>query len=132
MAFASELAAQCGYSRFDLRYDRRIAGSFRTQSGYRRCRFRLSGAQRQQDRHRVARHMEGEYPAAPINAYEQNEVKAKVDWQLTGKTWLQFLGGWAKREYDNNPQRDSSEPSARLTAYWKATGKTAFSSACMA
>lgn len=75
----------------------------------------------------VARHIEGEYPYADINAYQQNELKAKVDWQLTGKTYLQFLGGWAKREYASNPQRDSSVPSARLTAYWKATGKTAFS-----
>ena len=75
----------------------------------------------------VARHIEGRYPYADINSYDQNELKAKVDWQLTGKTYLQFLGGWAKREYATNPQRDSSVPSARLTAYWKATGKTAFS-----
>lgn len=75
----------------------------------------------------VARHIEGRYPYADINSYDQNELKAKVDWQLTGKTYLQFLGGWAKREYAANPQRDSSVPSARLTAYWKATGKTAFS-----
>lgn len=75
----------------------------------------------------VARHIEGDYPYADINSYQQNELKAKVDWQLTGKTYLQFLGGWAKREYASNPQRDSSVPSARLTAYWKATGKTAFS-----
>ncbi len=75
----------------------------------------------------VLRHIDGEYPHADINSYEQNEIKAKVDWQVTGKTYLQFLGGWSRREYATNPQRDSSVPSARLTAYWKATGKTAFS-----
>lgn len=75
----------------------------------------------------VFRHTEGEYTYAPINEYSQNEVKAKVDWQVTGKTFIQFLGGVAKREYVTNPQRDSSVPSARLTAYWQATAKTAVS-----
>ena len=75
----------------------------------------------------VLRHINGDYEYASINSYTQNEVKAKVDWQLTGKTMVQFLGGWAKREYASNPQRDSTVPSARVTAYWKATGKTAFS-----
>ncbi len=74
----------------------------------------------------VARHIEGDYSYTDINSYQQNELKAKVEWQLTGKTNLQFLGGWSKREYATNPQRDSSVPSARLNAYWKATGKTSF------
>lgn len=75
----------------------------------------------------VLRHIEGDYTYADINSYTQNEVKAKIDWQVTGKTMLQFLGGYAKREYAINPQRDSNVPSARLTAYWKATNKTAVS-----
>jgi hypothetical protein len=75
----------------------------------------------------VFRHSEGEYQYAPINAYSQNELKAKIDWQVTGKTFVQFLGGVARREYTLNPQRDSSLPSARLTAYWQATAKTAVS-----
>lgn len=75
----------------------------------------------------VLRHIEGDYKYADINSYSQNEVKAKVDWQITGKTLIQFLGGYAKREYAINPQRDSGVPSARLTAYWKATNKTAVS-----
>lgn len=75
----------------------------------------------------VLRHIEGDYQYADINSYTQNEVKAKVDWQITGKTLIQFLGGYAKREYATNPQRDSNVPSARLTAYWKATNKTAVS-----
>ncbi|ABR90958.1 Uncharacterized conserved protein [Janthinobacterium sp. Marseille] len=75
----------------------------------------------------VLRHIEGDYKYADINSYSQNEVKAKVDWQITGKTLIQFLGGYAKREYAVNPQRDSGVPSARLTAYWKATNKTAVS-----
>ncbi len=115
-----------GYSRYDLRYDlesqqpsERNLDIFETGIDYLARSGNKVGV--------VLRHIDGEYPFSPINTYGQNEVKAKVDWQVTGKTFIQFLGGWSKREYDVNPQRDSSLPSARVTAYWKATNKTAVS-----
>ncbi len=115
-----------GYSRYDLRYD--LESQKPSERNLDIADFGFDYLARSGNKVGIVfRHMEGDYPAAPINSYDQNEVKAKVDWQLTGKTWLQFLGGWSKREYNTNAQRDSSEPSARLTAYWKATGKTAFS-----
>lgn len=115
-----------GYSRYDLRYD--LDSQQPSERNLDITDLGFDYLARSGNKVGVVfRHIDGEYPYATINSYEQNEVKAKVDWQISGKTWLQFLGGWAKREYNNSPQRDSSEPSARLTAYWKATGKTAFS-----
>lgn len=115
-----------GYSRYDLRYD--LASQEPSERNLDIADIGVDYLARSGNKvGLVFRHMEGEYPAAPINTYSQNEIKAKVDWQITGKTYLQFLGGWARREYDTNSQRDSSEPSARLIAYWKATGKTSFS-----
>lgn len=59
------------------------------------------------------------------NSYDQNEVKAKINWLLTGKTQLQFLGGYVQRKHDFFSQRDYSGLNARLIANWQATGKTA-------
>src|SRR5690606_25127938 len=45
----------------------------------------------------LLRHSVGEYPNADSVAssnYTQDEIKANVLWQLTGKTGLEFLGGW--------------------------------------
>lgn len=72
------------------------------------------------------RHIDGDYPNAPFNQYTQDEINAKVAWQVTGKTSLQFLGGVAKRRYEQNSNRDSSGPNARLNVLWAATGKTSF------
>jgi len=40
------------------------------------------------------------------NSYDQNEVKAKINWLLTGKTQLQFLGGYVQRKHDFFSERD--------------------------
>lgn len=58
------------------------------------------------------------------NNYDQNELKAKVDWKYSGKTDLQFLGGWVRRHYDTATERDFSGFNARAVAVWRATGKT--------
>ena len=58
------------------------------------------------------------------NSYNQQEIKAKINWLLTGKTQLLFLGGLVQRKHDVFPARDYSGLNARLIANWKATGKT--------
>ena len=77
----------------------------------------------------LLRHSTGNYPNTPIGAssnYTQDEIKANVVWQLTGKTGLEFLGGWAQRRYADAAARDFNGPDARLTLNWAATGKTSF------
>lgn len=75
------------------------------------------------------RHSVGEYPNSNIGTasnYTQDEIKANILWQLTGKTGLEFLGGWAQRRYNDASARDFTGPDARLTVNWEATGKTSF------
>lgn len=57
------------------------------------------------------------------NSYDQNEIKAKVNWLVTGKTQLQFLGGYVRRKHDFFPARDYSGLNARVIANWQPTGK---------
>jgi len=78
----------------------------------------------------LLRHGVGNYPnQLPGNTanYTQDEVKANVNWRITGKTELQFLGGWAKRDFEFDPSRNYSGPDGKLTVNWAATGKTALS-----
>jgi hypothetical protein len=58
--------------------------------------------------------------------YEQDEVKANVYWRVSGTTQLQFLGGWARREYTLFTQRDSSGANGRAVLYWAPLGKVRF------
>ncbi|MEZ0232253.1 MAG: XrtB/PEP-CTERM-associated polysaccharide biosynthesis outer membrane protein EpsL [Methylophilaceae bacterium] len=60
------------------------------------------------------------------NSYDQNELKAKVDWVYSGKTRLQFLGGEVERKHDEFSERDFKGFNARLNTLWQATGKTSF------
>lgn len=69
------------------------------------------------------RHTRGELPNSDGNNYDQNELKAKVDWLLTGKTQLQFLGGYVQRQHDSESTRDFNGPNARVIANWKPSGK---------
>ncbi len=59
-----------------------------------------------------------------INNYSQDEVDAKIDWRLTGKTRLQFVGGWVHRKYDNLTDQDYRGINARAIFDWSITGKT--------
>lgn len=70
------------------------------------------------------RHAEGDFQFSPLNDYSQDEVKARVDWKLTGKTDLLFLAGWVRRENDLAPANDFSGFNGRVNATWRATGKT--------
>ncbi|MDB5774654.1 MAG: biosynthesis protein [Herbaspirillum sp.] len=80
----------------------------------------------------VFRHIRGSYPfqqPAIINSvvldnnFKQNEVKANIQWQMSGKTRLQFLGGWVQRTKSDSGA-DFSGPNARLIANLSPTGKT--------
>ena len=79
----------------------------------------------------LMRHTRGGFPKPQLigplvvdNSYRQDEYKGKLDWLITGKTRVQFLGGWVQRKHDSFPARDSSGPGARLIADWLSTGKT--------
>jgi exopolysaccharide biosynthesis operon protein EpsL len=80
----------------------------------------------------LIRHTDGKYPNSSgvfTGDYKQDEAKLNVSWKVTGKTDLEFLGGWARRKYDSDFEtlRDFSGADGRLTANWKATGKTTLS-----
>ncbi|MFT5535219.1 MAG: exopolysaccharide biosynthesis operon protein EpsL [Candidatus Paceibacteria bacterium] len=59
------------------------------------------------------------------NDYSQNEFKGKIDWIASGKTRLQFLGGWVERKHAAFTDRDFSGPNARLIANYALTSKIA-------
>lgn len=78
----------------------------------------------------VVRRIRGTYPTQQQvgfflidNSYDQNEYQGKVDWQVTGKTHLQMVGGWVERKHDFLPSRDTSNPSFRIIGSQQATGK---------
>ncbi|QAU34436.1 XrtB/PEP-CTERM-associated polysaccharide biosynthesis outer membrane protein EpsL [Janthinobacterium sp. 17J80-10] len=73
------------------------------------------------------RHAEGDFAQSPLNDYSQDELKARVDWKVTGKTDLLFLAGWVRRENDLAPANDFSGFNGRVNATWRATGKTTVS-----
>jgi hypothetical protein len=60
------------------------------------------------------------------NDYEQDELNAKVVWQYSEKTKVQFLGGYSQRKYANAPQRNDNGLSARVVGDWQATSKLLF------
>lgn len=66
------------------------------------------------------RHARGRLESA-VNSYEQDEVKGKIDWKFSGKTDLQFLGGWVRwKDSAGNTFRGVN---ARLNAIWRVTKK---------
>jgi exopolysaccharide biosynthesis operon protein EpsL len=58
-----------------------------------------------------------------FNGYNQDELKGKVDWLITGKTRLHFLGGWVSRKQDQFSSRNFSGVNARVSADWSPTGQ---------
>ena len=58
-----------------------------------------------------------------INNYDQNEIKGKINWLLTGKSRVEFLGGWVERRNTFLSSNDFSGLNARLTYAWKPTSK---------
>ena len=76
------------------------------------------------------RHVKGTKPTqifqgVPIsNDYDQDELKLNVDWTVTGKSKLQFLGGLVDRKYDDFSTRDFRKFNMRGNFSWMPTGKT--------
>lgn len=62
-------------------------------------------------------------PRVVISSYKQNEIKAKVNWRLTGKTQVNFLGGWTDRQHEVSAARDFSGINTRVIVNWAPTGK---------
>jgi len=82
------------------------------------------------------RHTNADFPIpeqvgtmAVFNGYQQNELKAKIDWLLTGKTRLHFSGGWVSRTQNEFSVRNFSGMNARASADWSPTGKINVSAA---
>ncbi|WP_129587671.1 XrtB/PEP-CTERM-associated polysaccharide biosynthesis outer membrane protein EpsL [Herbaspirillum robiniae] len=80
-----------------------------------------------------ARHTKGNYPESTVvsgsvvnNSFTQDELKARVTWLYSGKTKLQFLGGYVSRQRVAGGAADYSGFNARLIADWAATAKTGF------
>ncbi len=57
------------------------------------------------------------------NNYDQNEIKGKINWLLTGKSRVEFLGGWVERKNTFLSSNDFSGLNARLTYAWQPTSK---------
>lgn len=57
------------------------------------------------------------------NNYTQNEVRARIDWKLTGKSRAVFSGGWVERQNPSFPTSNFNGINARLNYFWKPTGK---------
>jgi exopolysaccharide biosynthesis operon protein EpsL len=76
------------------------------------------------------RHSKGSFPfpeqvgsLSVRNDYRQDEVLGKIDWRITGKSQLRFLGGWVDRKHASFPARDFDGGNARLIANWAPSGK---------
>lgn len=80
------------------------------------------------------RHTRGDYPHPQSigtllvdNSYRQDELKAKINWLVTAKTQLLFLGGLVERHHDQFAVRDYRGFNARLNAHWQTSAKLGFS-----
>ncbi|WP_407993928.1 XrtB/PEP-CTERM-associated polysaccharide biosynthesis outer membrane protein EpsL [Methylobacillus sp. Pita1] len=58
------------------------------------------------------------------NDYAQNEWKLNIDWAITGKTKVQFLGGVVDRQHEQLSSRDFRGVNLRGNFSWVPTGKT--------
>lgn len=57
------------------------------------------------------------------NSYDQHEIKSKINWIMTAKSRLIFLGGWVERKNASFSERDFSGINARLSYNWQPTEK---------
>jgi exopolysaccharide biosynthesis operon protein EpsL len=70
----------------------------------------------------------GDFPFNPGGAdtsYNQNEVRAVVDWAFSGKSWVQFSGGWVERKNATFSSNDFNGFNARVIYILRPTAKTA-------
>ncbi len=78
----------------------------------------------------VLRRIEGDYPnrrpfslSTLTDDFTQDELKARVDWKLTGATTLQALAGYARREQPSYGSGRTSGVNGRATVLYEPTGK---------
>lgn len=81
----------------------------------------------------VFRRLDGNYPNRRLFAgslvdesYEQDEIKARVNWRGSGITTLDVLAGWAKRKHAFFTERDISGANGRASLVYTPRGKTKF------
>lgn len=81
----------------------------------------------------VARRLEGDFPNKRVvgttvidENFEQDELKARVNWRGSGITTLDVLAGYAKRKRAYLGERDASGANGRITVGYLPSGKTKF------
>ena len=84
----------------------------------------------------VARKVKGKYDNRRIlgglsldESFEQDELKARVNWIASGSTTVQVLAGHAKRKYKSRSERDASGFNGRITATHQPRGKMRYTAA---
>ncbi|MDZ4141386.1 MAG: XrtB/PEP-CTERM-associated polysaccharide biosynthesis outer membrane protein EpsL [Methylotenera sp.] len=73
---------------------------------------------------------DGSFKDRPLNptslhdsGFDENEVEAKLDWLLSGKSRLYARVGYVSRDHDHFSQRDFSGAEGNLDYTWSPTGK---------
>lgn len=84
----------------------------------------------------VARRVRGDYDnrrlfggVALDESFEQDELKARVNWIASGSTTVNVLAGHAKRKYKARAERDASGFNGRITATHQPRGKMRYTAA---
>lgn len=66
-------------------------------------------------------------PATFRSDFEQEDIRARVDWRVGGKTRLTFVGGPLSRRHPSLGAKDFHGLNARFNLDWLATGKSSIS-----
>ena len=84
----------------------------------------------------VARRIKGDYLSRRMfgglsldESFEQDELKARINWIASGSTMVQVLAGHAKRKYRARSERDASGFNGRITAVHQPRGKVRYTAA---
>jgi exopolysaccharide biosynthesis operon protein EpsL len=79
----------------------------------------------------LARRMKGSYlfplsvgTSVSASDYEQNEMRARIDWSVSGASRFQFSGGIVSRQHKTVAARDFRGGNARATLEWELAKKT--------
>jgi hypothetical protein len=82
----------------------------------------------------VARRLNGTYPfpfligsSVFLSEYEQDELRAKFDWSVAGKTRVQFSGGVVSRKHAQFAEKNFRGGNARTSVDWTISRKTLLS-----
>ena len=84
----------------------------------------------------VARKIKGKYDNRRIlggqsldESFDQDELKARINWIASGSTTVQVLAGHARRTYQARSERDASGFNGRITATHQPRGKMRYTAA---